>query len=158
VKKTPGQEPSPEADAEKLRGILETALTGIITINDRGLIEAVNAAAERLFAYTAAELIGRNVKILMPQPYQSEHDGYINNYLATGTKKIIGIGREVRGRRSNGTTFPLHLSVSQFTADGRRYFTGIIQDLSDPDPYRGGAKGQRAALGGGRPTHRRHCP
>jgi PAS domain S-box-containing protein len=128
---TPGQEPSLEADAAKLRGILESALTAIITINDRGLIEAVNPAAERLFGYTAAELIGKNVKTLMPEPYQSEHDTYISNYLASGTKKIIGIGREVRGRRSDGTTFLLHWSVSEFMANGRRYFTGLIQDLSD---------------------------
>ena len=108
MKHDPGQKSSPEADAAKLRGILDSALIAIITINDRGLIEAVNPAAERLFAFSAAELIGKNVKTLMPEPYQSEHDRYISSYLASGTKKIIGIGREVRGRRSNGTTFPLH--------------------------------------------------
>jgi PAS domain S-box-containing protein len=131
VKDAPRQETSPEGDAAKLRGILESALTAIVTISDRGLIEAMNPAAERLFGYDAAQLIGSNVKTLMPQPYKSEHDDYISNYLASGIKKIIGIGREVRGRRSDGTTFPLHLSVSEFTVNGRRYFTGMMQDLSD---------------------------
>lgn len=125
------QSPSPEAQAAKLRGILESAVTAIITIDDRGLIESINPATERLFGYDAAELLGQNVKVLMPEPYKAEHDGYIANYLGTGVKKIIGIGREVSGRRKDGTTFPLHLSVSQFSADGRRYFTGMIHDLSD---------------------------
>ena len=126
-----GQPASPEAQAAKLRGILELAVTAIITIDDRGLIESINPATERLFGYSAAELIGQNVKMLMPEPYKAEHDGYITNYLETGVKKIIGIGREVSGRRKDGTTFPLHLSVSDFEADGRRYFTGMIHDLSD---------------------------
>ena len=125
------QTPSPAAQAAKLRGILESAVTAIITIDDRGLIENVNPATERLFGYSVSELVGQNVKILMPEPYRAEHDGYIGSYLRTGTKKIIGIGREVSGRRRDGTTFPLYLSVSEFEADGRRYFTGMIHDLSD---------------------------
>jgi PAS domain S-box-containing protein len=127
----PRQVPSAEAQAAKLRGILESAVMAIITIDDLCLIETVNPATEHLFGYSAAELIGHNVKILMPEPYKAEHDGYIGNYLNTGTKKIIGIGREVSGRRKDGTTFPLHLSVSEFEADGRRYFTGMIHDISD---------------------------
>jgi PAS domain S-box-containing protein len=128
---TLGQTPSDEAQAAKLRGILESAVTAIVTIDDRGVIETVNPATERLFGYGAADLIGQNVKILMPEPYRAEHDGYIDNYLRTGEKKIIGIGREVSGRRKDGTTFPLHLSVSEFESDGRRYFTGMIHDISD---------------------------
>jgi PAS domain S-box-containing protein len=125
------QSPSAEAQAAKLRGILESAVTAIITIDNRGLIENINPATERLFGYSAAELVGRNVKVLMPEPYRAEHDGYLRNYLKTGIKKIIGIGREVSGRRKDGATFPLHLAVSEFEADGRRYFTGMIHDLSD---------------------------
>src|SRR5581483_10748895 len=128
---TPRQAPSPEAQAAKLLGILESAVTAIVTIDDQGLIENVNPATERLFGYSAAELIGVNVKVLMPEPYKAEHDNYIANYQATGVRKIIGIGREVSGRRKAGTTFPVHLSVSEFAADGRRYFTGMIHDLSD---------------------------
>jgi PAS domain S-box-containing protein len=131
VTQAPRQPGSPEAQAAKLRGILESAVTAIITIDDRGLIESINPATERLFGYRAAELIGQNVKMLMPEPYKAEHDGYIANYLSTGVNKIIGIGREVSGYRKNGTTFPLHLSVSEFSADGRCYFTGMIHDLSD---------------------------
>jgi len=126
----PRQPPSPEAQAAKLRGILESAVTAIITIDDGGLIESINPATERLFGYGPAELIGQNVKVLMPEPYKAEHDGYLANYKATGVRKIIGIGREVSGRRKDGTTFPLHLSVSEFSADGRRYFTGMVHDLS----------------------------
>src|SRR5262249_20768927 len=126
-----GQASSAAVQAAKLRGILESAVTAIITIDNLGLIESVNPATERLFGYAADELVGQNVKVLMPEPYRAEHDGYIANYAATGIKKIIGIGREVSGRRKDGTTFPLHLSVSEFEADGRRYFTGMIHDISD---------------------------
>jgi PAS domain S-box-containing protein len=129
--KTRRQTSSPAAQAAKLRGILESAVTAIITIDIRGLIESVNPATESLFGYAASELSGQNVKILMPEPYRAEHDGYIDSYVATGTRKIIGIGREVVGRRKDGTTFPVHLSVSEFEADGERYFTGMIHDISD---------------------------
>lgn len=131
MSQSPGHSPSPEAQAAKLRGILESAVIAIITIDEKGLIENVNPATERLFGYGADELIGHNVKILMPEPYRSEHDTYLANYTGTGVRKIIGIGREVIGRRKNGTTFPIHLAVSEFEADGRRYFTGMIHDLSD---------------------------
>jgi PAS domain S-box-containing protein len=120
-----------EAQAAKLRGILESAVIAIITIDERGLIETVNPATERLFDYSASELVGHNVKMLMPEPYRAEHDGYIDSYLKTGTKKIIGIGREVSGQRKDGTTFPIHLAVSEFAVKERRYFTGMIHDLSD---------------------------
>jgi len=123
--------PSSAAQAAKLQGILESAVTAIITIDELGVIENINPATQRLFGYSVSELIGQNVKMLMPEPYRGEHDRYIANYVGTGVRKIIGIGREVSGRRKDGTTFPLHLSVSEFEAEGRRYFTGMIHDISD---------------------------
>ncbi|HSV13778.1 MAG TPA: PAS domain S-box protein [Tepidisphaeraceae bacterium] len=121
--------------ASRADAILNTTVDGIITIDERGLIESFNPAAERLFGYTAAEVIGRNVSQLMPQPYQGEHDQYIRNYLTTGRPKIIGLGREVLGLRKDGATFPMHLAVSEVRlpgAPGRpRLFTGIVHDLSE---------------------------
>lgn len=115
----------------KLEAILNTAVAAIITINAAGLIESVNPATTAMFGHSAEELLGKNVKILMPEPYASEHDGYLANYLTSGVKKIIGIGREVTGKRKDGSTFPMHLAVSSFTAGGRQHFAGIITDLSE---------------------------
>lgn len=116
---------------ERLRAILETAVEGIITIDERGIIESVNAAAERIFGYSAKEIIGKNVSILMPSPHREAHDGYLNNYLFTGRAKIIGIGREVSGRRKDGTIFPMDLSVSEVKLAARRVFTGFIRDITE---------------------------
>ena len=115
----------------RTRAILETAVDAIITIDERGLIESLNSAAERLFGYSAAELIGQNVKILMPAPYRQEHDTYLYNYLHTGQKKIIGIGREVVGQRKDGTTFPMDLAVSEVILGDRRLFTGVARNISE---------------------------
>ncbi len=116
--------------AERLRAILNTAVEGIITIDHRGLIESVNPAAEKLFGYPAAELIGKNVSVLMPMPHRAAHDGYLANYLQTGQARIIGIGREVAGRRKDGSLFPMDLSVSEVTLRDRTLFTGFIRDIS----------------------------
>ena len=113
-----------------LDAIFTAAVDGIIVMNERGIIEAFNPGAERLFGYAAAEVVGRNVNVLMPSPYHEEHDGYLSRYLHTGHAQIIGIGREVVGRRKDGTTFPLHLSVGEATVEGERKFTGILHDLS----------------------------
>src|ERR1044071_4331613 len=118
-----------ESDA-RWRSIIESAVDGIIVIDAHGLIEAFNPAAERLFGYTEAEVLGRNVNLLMPSPYHEEHDGYLARYLATGVQKIIGIGREVTALRRDGTTFPVHLAVGEVTVNGQRKFTGILHDMT----------------------------
>jgi PAS domain S-box-containing protein len=115
---------------ERLRAILETAVEGIITIDERGAIESFNPAAEKIFGYRAREIIGKNVSILMPQPHRRQHDAFIGNYLRTGHAKIIGIGREVSGRRKNGSTFPMDLSVSEVRLANRRLFTGFVRDIT----------------------------
>ncbi|CAA0103174.1 PAS domain-containing sensor histidine kinase [Zhongshania aliphaticivorans] len=114
----------------RTKAIVDTIVDGVITISDHGLIETVNPAAENIFVYKKEELIGKNVSMLMPAPYQHEHDGYLRNYLNTGNKKIIGIGREVTGRRSDGSTFPLELAISEMEVNGQRMFTGIVRDIS----------------------------
>jgi PAS domain S-box-containing protein len=113
-----------------LRAILETAIDGVVTIDERGLITSINPAGEEMFGYARGELLGRNVKQLMPAPFEEEHDGYIQAYLDSGQRKIIGIGREVVGLRKDRTTIPLDLGVSEWS-DGRPRFTAILRDLSD---------------------------
>ena len=114
----------------RLRAIVDTAVDGIVVINERGIIESVNPAVTKIFGYAPEQLIGHNVNLLMPDPYHSEHDQYLRNYLASGLKKVIGIGREVLGRRSDGTSFPLELAVSEMLVDGSKKFTGIVRDIS----------------------------
>jgi PAS domain S-box-containing protein len=116
-----------------LRSVLDSAVDAIISIDETGTIESVNPAAERIFGYSQGELLGRNVKMLMPEPDHSRHDSYLGNYLRTSRPKIIGIGREVTGRRKNGSSVSLHLSVGEFSmrADGSRHFTGILRDITE---------------------------
>ena len=116
---------------ERLRSIIDSAVDGIIVIDARGRIEAFNRGAERLFGYPAAEVTGRNVNMLMPSPDHEAHDGYLSQYLDTGAATIIGVGRQVTGRRRDGTTFPLHLSVGEMSIQGERKFTGMLHDLSE---------------------------
>ena len=115
----------------RLRSILETAPDAIIVIDERGIVESYSTAAERLFGFLAAEVVGRNVSMLMPAPYRERHDGYLENYRRTGERRIIGIGRVVVGQRKDGTTFPMELSVGEVVANGRRLFTGFIRDLTE---------------------------
>jgi PAS domain S-box-containing protein len=115
----------------RLLAIFETAVDGIVTISETGLIESVNPAVERLFGYPAGELVGRNVNVLMPEPYRSEHDSYLENYRRTGERRIIGIGREVVGQRRDGTRFPMDLAVSELTLRGERMFTGLVRDVTE---------------------------
>ena len=116
---------------ERLRSIVESAVDAIVVIDDRGLIQAFNPSAERLFGYTISDVLGRNVNMLMPSPDHERHDGYLQHYLTTGEQKIIGIGREVTGLKKDGTHFPVHLSVGEMKLEGKRSFTGILHDLSD---------------------------
>ncbi len=113
----------------RLQAILDTAIDAIISIDGRGLIQSINRATERMFGYIADELIGQNVKMLMPPPYREEHDGYLARYKQTGEKRIIGIGREVMARRKDGTVFAIDLAVSE--VEPGTLFTGIIRDISD---------------------------
>jgi PAS domain S-box-containing protein len=115
----------------KITAIVNTAVDGIITIDERGKVETFNAAAEQIFGYRAEDVIGRNINILMPEPYHSEHDGYLGAYLETGHAKIIGYGREVEGLRKDGSRFPMELAVSGMSVGGRRMFTGIVRDITE---------------------------
>jgi PAS domain S-box-containing protein len=115
----------------RIRAIVETSVEGIITINSEGIIESFNAAAEKLFDYKAAEVIGKKVNILMPSPHRERHDDYIRHYLETGEAKIIGIGRDVDARRRDGSCFPIFLSISEMRLGTRRMFTGFISDMTD---------------------------
>ncbi len=119
-----------QASEGRWRAVVESAVDGIVMIDARGRIEAFNPAAERLFGYAEREVVGKNVSMLMPSPHHEEHDGYLARYLREGQPRIIGVGREVTGRRRDGSTFPVHLAVGEMSLDGERKFTGILHDLS----------------------------
>jgi len=114
-----------------LKSILATVPDAMIVIDSRGAIQSFSAAAEKLFGYTAGDILGRNIKLLMPSPYRDRHDGYLDRYAATGEKRIIGIGRIAVGQRKDGSTFPMELSVGEMHSGGERFFTGFIRDLSE---------------------------
>ncbi|MGC8476150.1 MAG: two-component system sensor histidine kinase NtrB [Acetobacteraceae bacterium] len=120
----------PSAEEAQLRSILETIPDALVVIDSTGRIIRFSAAAERLFGWTAAEAAGRNVSFLMPEPYRSQHDAYLARYLATGERRIIGIGRVVVGERRDGSTFPMELAVGEAGGGPTRCFTGFIRDLT----------------------------
>jgi len=119
------------SDESLFDALIATAVDGIMVIDTLGVVRVYNKACERLFGYDAAEVIGHNVKMLMPPPYHDEHDGYLSHYRGTGEKHIIGIGREVSGRRKDGSSFPMNLSVGEGVVRGERIFLGIITDISE---------------------------
>ena len=116
---------------ERLRSITRTAPDAIVIIDESGIIDTVNPAAERLFGYSSAELVGRNVKILMPSPQREAHDAHLARYRKTGEKRVIGIGRVVVGRRKDGTTFPARLAIGEIELDQGRLFTGFLHDITE---------------------------
>jgi two-component system, LuxR family, sensor kinase FixL len=118
-------------DAALLRSVIDTAPDAIVTIDPDGIVDTFSPAAERMFGYAAAEVIGRNVRMLMPEPYRSAHDGYLSRYLETGERRIIGIGRTVTALHCDGHTFPIELAVGEVASGGRHIFTGFIRDISE---------------------------
>lgn len=121
---------SVQEQVARLKALVESAVEGIVTINESGLVETFNPAAEKLFGIAAEEIIGKKINCLMPEPFHSQHDQYLKNYLTSGTPKIIGIGREVLAKRYDGRTFPIYLSVGEMWVGERRLFAGIIRDIT----------------------------
>src|SRR5476649_2374141 len=117
-------------NAALLNAIIQNAIDGIITIDDRGKVESINPAASDLFQYSQEEVIGNNISMLMSPPDREQHDGYISRYQRTGDTHIIGIGREVTGLRKDGTQFPFRLAVSEVQFSGRKIYAGFIHDTS----------------------------
>ncbi|MEO1608158.1 MAG: ATP-binding protein [Pseudomonadota bacterium] len=116
--------------SKRLEAIIEAAVFAIVTVDQSGIIESFNNAAEVMFQHNSDEVIGQNIRVLMPEPYRSAHDGFLKNYLSTGQKKIISIGREIIGLRKDGTQFPIHLTVSEVKLEKKTLFTGMIEDIS----------------------------
>jgi len=125
------QKESLQEQEARLKSVFEAAVEAIIVLDEEGVIESLNASAERMFGYEPGELEGQNVSVLMPPPYRGEHDGYIRHYVETGEKKIIGIVREVEALRKDGTVFPIALSVSEVKMQRHRLFTGIVRDVTE---------------------------
>ncbi|MBI4384496.1 MAG: PAS domain S-box protein [Nitrospinae bacterium] len=120
-----------DASETRLASIMNNVAEGIVTIDERGIVESVNPAMERIFGYQAEELLGKSVNLLMPEPYKSEHDGYIRNYLKTGQAKVLGLGRELVGLRKDGTVFPIDLAVSEMWIGEKKFFVAAIRDITE---------------------------
>ena len=119
------------SESALLRSILETVPDAMVVIDQGGVVQSFSSAAERLFGYDAAEVCGHNVKMLMPAPYREQHDSYLQRYLTTGERRIVGIGRVVVGQRKDGSTFPMELSVGEVKQNGHSLFTGFVRDLTE---------------------------
>lgn len=117
--------------ALRLQAVIDHAIDGIITISPRGIVESINKAAAEMFQYSPTEVIGQNINMLMPEPHHTNHDQYLQHYEKTGEARIIGIGREVRGKRKDGQLFPIRLSVSEVQLQNRKIYTGILHDMTE---------------------------
>ena len=127
----PGAPQKTQSDDALFQTLIATAVDGIMVIDERGIVQIYSNACERLFQYGADEVVGQNVKILMPLPYRDEHDSYLDHYRSTGQARIIGIGREVQGRRKDGSLFPIYLSVGAGVLRGKPIFVGIVHDITE---------------------------
>jgi diguanylate cyclase (GGDEF)-like protein/PAS domain S-box-containing protein len=116
---------------EALRSVVDHSTDALIIVNQQGIIQSFAGAARRIFGYSASEAVGQNVSLLMPEPWRSQHDTYIQNYITTQVPKVIGIGREVTGLRKDGTPVPLDFTLTEFSLDGQRFFTGIMRDITE---------------------------
>lgn len=124
-------EASLAASAQHTQAVLDNVLDGIVTIDGQGMVDSFNRSAERIFGYVAGEVVGRNVSMLMPEPYRGEHDEYLRRYQTTGVARVIGIGREVRGRRKDGSLFPLDLAITEISRDGQPFYIGVVRDITE---------------------------
>src|SRR3569623_72253 len=119
------------ASEVRVRAVMDNVLDAIITIDESGLIESANQAVKHVFGYSPEEMLGQNIGILMPEPYRSDHAHYIERYLTTGEARILGVGRELRGCRKDGTEFPMDLAVRELRVSGKRFFIGIARDITE---------------------------
>lgn len=117
--------------SEQELAILDTVLDGVIGIDASAVVQFFNPAATRIFGYAPEEVIGRNVRMLMPEPYRAEHDGYVAHFVETGERKVIGVGREVSGRRKDGSVFPMELGINEMRVEGKRHFVGTVRDITE---------------------------
>lgn len=124
------KQPNSNDEGKRLKAILETAVDAIVCINSKGIVDSYNLAAEKMFGYSEDEIIGANISMLMPEPYASEHDDYIRHYEKTGEKKVIGIGREVKAKRKDGSIFSVELAIGQAVLNGENIYTGFIRDIT----------------------------
>ena len=135
-----------DADAARWSAVFDAVVHGVVTIDPKGTIRSVNQACQLMFGWTAAELVGQNVKMLMPSPDHERHDNYLDSYLQTGNRKIIGLGREVLAQRKDGSTFPIHLSVGEHRSTAEHGFVAILHDISAQRRAEDNARVQRERL------------
>ena len=119
------------ASETRIRAIVNNVVDAIITIDERGVVESFNFAAERIFGVSVSEIVGKNISLLMPEPDASRHDSYLRRYLETGEGKVFGMTRELSARRNDGTVFPIQLAISEMFLENRRFFVGILKDISE---------------------------